>query len=227
MAPISVIIPVFREQAVINETIEAVRRLMGGDAAEIIVVDGGAERETLAAMRDTAAKRVFSEKGRGAQLNRGAAVAAGDILLFLHADTILPPSAFERIVEAMADEDCVGGAFDLSIDSPGAGFRVIETVANLRSRLTRIPYGDQAIFIRASLFRSLGGFAEIPIMEDVEFMRRIKRQGGRIIIFREPVLTSGRRWEEEGLLFGTLRNWSLVTLYLCGVPPERLARFYR
>jgi rSAM/selenodomain-associated transferase 2 len=227
MAPISVIIPVFCEQAIINETIEAIRRLRGGDAAEIIVVDGEAEGKTLAAIRDAAAKKVLSEKGRGVQLNRGAAIAAGDLLLFLHADTVLPPAALERIAEAMADEDCVGGAFDLSIASRGAGFRAIETVANLRSRLTRIPYGDQAIFIRASLFRGLGGFKEIPIMEDVELMQRIKRQGGRIVIFRELVLTSGRRWEKEGLLFGTLRNWSLRALYLCGVAPERLARFYR
>ena len=227
MAPISIIIPVFCEQAIINETIEAVRRLRGGDTAEIIVVDGEAEGETLAAIRDAAVKKVLSEKGRGGQLNRGAAIAAGDLLLFLHADTVLPPAAFERIAEAMADGDCVGGAFDLHIDSPGASFRAIETVANLRSRLTRIPYGDQAIFIRASLFRSLGGFKEIPIMEDVEPMQRIKGQGGRIVIFREPVTTSARRWEKEGLVFCTLRNWFLMTLYLCGVAPERLARFYR
>jgi hypothetical protein len=100
-------------------------------------------------------------------------------------------------------------------------------VANLRSRLTRIPYGDQAIFIRASYFRSIGGFKEIPIMEDVDLMRRIKRKGWRIVIFQEPVITSARRWEKEGLLFGTLRNWFLMTLFLCGVSPERLARFYR
>jgi len=224
---ISLIIPVFCEQAVINKTIEAVRRLRGGDTAEIIVVDGQAEVETLAAIGDATVRKLSSEKGRGRQLNRGAAVAAGDVLLFLHADTVLPPAAFERIAEAMGDEGCAGGAFDLHIDSPGAGFRVIETVANLRSRLTRIPYGDQAIFIRASCFRTLGGFKEIPIMEDVDLMRRIKRKRGRIVIFRESVITSARRWEKEGLVFCTLRNWFLITLYLCGVKPERLARFYR
>lgn len=224
---ISVIIPVFCEQAGINETIEAVRRLKGGEAAEIIVVDGGPGRETLAAIRDAKVRKVPSEKGRGGQLNRGAAIAGGDLLLFLHADTVLPPAAFEMIAGAMQDEGCVGGAFDLRIDSPGAGFRAIETVANHRSRLTRIPYGDQAIFLRASCFRSIGGFREIPIMEDVDLMRRIKRNGWRIFIFREPVTTSARRWEKEGLVFGTLRNWTLMALYLCGVKPERLARFYR
>ena len=224
---ISLIIPVFCEQAVINRTIEAVRRRRGGDSAKIIVVDGQTEGETLAAIRDTAVQKVFSEKGLGRQLNRGAAIAAGDVLLFLHADTVLPPVAFERIAEAMRDDGCVGGAFNLRIDSPRAAFRVIERAASLRSRLTRIPYGDQAIFIRASCFRTLGGFRDIPIMEDVDLMRRIKRKGGRIIIFREPVITSARRWEKEGLVFGTIRNWFLMTLYLCGVAPERLVRFYR
>ena len=174
---ISVIIPVFCEQAVINRTIETVRRLRDGDSAEIIVVDGQTEGETLAAIRDAAVQKVFSEKGRGRQLNRGAATAAGDVLLFLHADTVLPPAAFERIAAGMRDEGCVGGAFDLRIDSRRAGFRVIETFASLRSRLTRIPYGDQAIFIRAYCFRTLGGFKEIPILEDVDLMRRIKRKG--------------------------------------------------
>jgi len=224
---ISVIIPVFCEQAVINRTIETVRRLRGGDAAEIIVVDGQAEGETLAAIQDAAVQKIRSEKGRGGQLNRGAAIAAGDVLLFLHADTVLPPAAFERIAEAMGDEGCIGGAFDLRIDSPRMAFRVIERAACMRSRLTRIPYGDQAIFIRASCFRTLGGFKEIPILEDVDLMRRIRRERGRIVIFREPVLTSARRWEKEGLIFGTIRNWFLMTLYLCGVAPERLARFYR
>jgi rSAM/selenodomain-associated transferase 2 len=224
---ISLIIPVFCEQAVINETIEAVRRLRGGETAEIIVVDGGPGGETLAVIREATVRKVPSAKGRGGQLNRGAAIAGGDVLLFLHADTALPPAAFEMIAGAMRDEGCVGGAFDLRIGSPGAGFRVIETVANHRSRLTRIPYGDQAIFLRASAFRTLGGFRKIPIMEDVDLMRRVKKKGWRIFIFREPVTTSGRRWEKEGLLFGTLRNWTLMALYLCGVKPERLARFYR
>ena len=224
---ISVIIPVYCEEAIINRTIEAVRRLGGGETAEIVVVDGETEGETLATIRDTAVRKVSSEKGRGRQMNRGAAVATGDVLLFLHADTVLPPAAFERIADAMRDEGCTGGAFDLRIDSPRSGFRVIETVANLRSRLTRIPYGDQAIFLRASCFRTLRGFREIPIMEDVDLMRRVKRKNWRIVIFREPVTTSARRWEKEGLVSGTLRNWFLMTLYLCGVAPERLARFYR
>jgi rSAM/selenodomain-associated transferase 2 len=224
---VSIIIPVYCEQAVINQTIETVRSRIGGDAAEIIVVDGQAEGETLAVIRDGSVQKLSSEKGRGRQLNRGAAIANGDVLVFLHADTVLPSTAFERIAGVMRDEGCVGGAFDLRIDSRRMAFKVIERVASLRSRLTRIPYGDQAIFIRASYFRTLGGFKEIPIMEDVDLMQRIKRNGRRIAIFQEPVTTSARRWEKEGLVFGTLRNWFLMILYHCGVAPERLARFYK
>ncbi|MDA8125458.1 MAG: TIGR04283 family arsenosugar biosynthesis glycosyltransferase [Deltaproteobacteria bacterium] len=224
---ISVIIPVYREGETINATIGAVRGRRGGQNLEIIVVDGDGQGETLAAIGDPAVRKIRSEKGRGRQLNRGARAATGDCLLFLHADTRLPFAALEGIAAALADETCIGGAFDLRIQSPRLGFRVIERMASLRSRLTRIPFGDQAIFIRAAGFQSLGGFREIPLMEDVEFMRRIKRKGGKIAILREPVLTSARRWEKEGLLFGTLRNWLLLILYLCGVAPERLARFYR
>jgi rSAM/selenodomain-associated transferase 2 len=225
--PLSVIIPVYREQDRINATIGIIRRQKGGEAAEIIVVDGDANGGTVGVIGDTAVRKILSGKGRGSQLNRGAEAARGDCLLFLHADTILPPAALDRINEAMGAENCVGGAFDLHIDSSRWGFRIIEAAACLRSRLTRIPYGDQAIFIRTAYFNALGGFREIPIMEDVDLMRRIKRNGGRIVLFREPVMTSARRWVKEGLVFGTLRNRFLILLYLCGVAPERLARFYR
>jgi len=224
---VSVIIPVYREQGLINAAIEGVRRMSGGQNVEVIVVDGGPEGETIAVIRDPTVKTIRSEKGRGLQLNHGARSATGGGLLFLHVDTTLPPAAFEWIGEVLGNEAFVGGAFDLRIASPRRGFRVIERVANWRSRLTRIPYGDQAIFIRTAAFNSLGGFREIPIMEDVDLMRRIKQNRGRIVILREPVQTSARRWEQEGMVYGTLRNWFLILLYLCGVPPERLARFYR
>jgi rSAM/selenodomain-associated transferase 2 len=224
---ISVIIPVYREQAFINKTINNIHDLGSANARQIIVVDGQPEGETLAVILDSDVQKIRSPRGRGNQLNRGAVIATGDVLIFLHADTLLPTLAFELIVEAMRDEACVGGAFNLRIDSPKIGFRIIEKVANLRSRLTRIPYGDQAIFLRADYFRTLGGFKDIPIMEEVDFMRRIKRKGGRIVILQEPVLTSARRWEKDGLILGTLRNWLLIILYLCGVEPEHLAQFYR
>ena len=127
----------------------------------------------------------------------------------------------------MSDAFLSAGAFDLKIDKTGLPFRIIEKTASLRSRLTRIPYGDQAVFVRQSFFDRIGGFSPIPIMEDVELMRRVKQAGGRIGFVDRPVSTSARRWEKEGLLRCTFRNWLMMTLYLFGVPPERLVPLYR
>ena len=115
----------------------------------------------------------------------------------------------------------------MGIQSGRRVFRLIETGASLRSRITRVPYGDQAIFIRKDYFESIGGFSEIPLMEDVELMRRIKKGGGRIFIIPQKVMTSPRRWEKEGIVYCTLRNWTLITLYFLGVPPEKLTAFYK
>jgi len=223
----SVIIPVYREQANINRVIDRLRTRTLHDELEIIVVDGSSGAETLQAIKDAGVKKLISSIGRGRQQNAGAAGAAGDILIFLHADTILPDGALERVTDAMKDAACVGGAFDLVIDSERFAYLVIEKMASWRSRLTRIPYGDQAIFIRADYFRKMGGFKEIPLMEDVDLMRRIKKDKARIVILKDRVLTSARRWENEGVVFCTLRNWLLVLLYLAGIKPETLARFYK
>ena len=225
-AAVSIIIPVLNEQARIGEAIGRIRFL----------TDGGRRRSSS----PTATRRggpcgrsprapagVPLRAGRGRQLNRAAGVASGDGLIFLHADTKLPSDALVSIGNAFCDPTLAGGAFDLAIDSPRRFFRLIERVASIRTRLTRIPYGDQAIFLRRDWFRSLGGFREIPIMEDVDLMRRLKRSGGRIVILPEPVLTSARRWEQEGILYATLRNWTLVTLFLLGVDARLLARKYR
>jgi len=169
----------------------------------------------------------MAQRGRARQMNKGAVHAGGKILLFLHADTLLPEGALQRISALMEKGAVVAGAFELGIDSARPVFRIIEKAASLRSRILRIPYGDQAIFIRKDYFRALGGFREIPLMEDVELMRRIKKAGDRISIIPEKVKTSPRRWEKEGILFCTLRNWTLISLYFLGVSPERLAKFYR
>jgi len=223
---ISVIIPVFHEQAVINETLESLLAGRFEGAWEIIVVDGDSERTTLKALRDDRVLKAVSEKGRGKQMNQGALLAGGEIVLFLHADTEIPPDGLARICSAMRQSRYVGGSFDLGIRSHKRRFRLVERVASLRSRITRIPYGDQAIFLRREYFLSIGGFSDIPVMEDVELMRRIKHSGGKICILDERALTSARRWEQEGVLYCTLRNWILVGLYLLGVSPDRLARYY-
>ncbi len=171
--------------------------------------------------------KVRSPRGRGRQMNEGAGYATGDILLFLHADTELPLNALSLIGNAMQDGHYAGGAFDLAIKSPHPLFRMIEFSASLRSRITRIPFGDQAIFIRKDYFDTIGGYQDIPIMEDVEIMKRIRKKGDRIIIFRDRVATSSRRWDSEGIVRCTLRNWLLQALYPLGVSPHTLARFYK
>jgi len=145
----------------------------------------------------------------------------------LHADTILDAWAFQEIKSVfLIRKGIVGGAFDLGIDSPRSVFRIIEWASSLRSRLTRIPYGDQAVFINAGFFQKMGGFSCIPIMEDVELMSRIRKFGGKIHIISRKVQTSSRRWEREGVFFCTLRNWLLILLYYCGVSPTKLVKFY-
>jgi rSAM/selenodomain-associated transferase 2 len=223
----SLIIPVLHEASIIRDAVARIRMLDGGQTAEIIVVDGDPEGETLRAIPDGAVRKLLSEPGRGSQLNRGAQESSGEVMVFLHADTTLPPDALSRIREALRDETLAGGAFDLEIDSPRLIFRLIERVASRRSRITRIPYGDQAIFLRKVCFRNLGGFCELPIMEDVDLMRRLRRSGGRIVILPERVVTSARRWEKEGALYTTLRNWILVTVFSLGIDVKRLVRWYR
>ena len=222
---ISIIIPVLHEGAIINLTISNIFDLPYDGEVEVIVVDGNGE--TLSAIVKNEIRKILSKKGRAHQMNQGAVNACGDILLFLHADTELPKGALNAISSAMRKGDFVGGAFDLGIKSDRPIFRLIEAAASFRSRFTRTPYGDQAIFIRKQYFHSIGGFKELPLMEDVDLMRRIKRTGNKIYIISEKVRTSSRRWEKEGVIYCTLRNWVLITLYSMGIPAEKLIKFYK
>jgi len=224
---ISVIIPVLNESPGINEFIAQLRAQGPVDTVEIIVVDGDPAGSTIKAISHPDIVRAIAGPGRGVQMNAGAARASSDILLFLHADTFLPRNAFKRIRQALEDAEFAAGCFDLGIRSDRKLFRVTERYVALRTRITRIPFGDQAIFVRREYFERIGGYREIPIMEDVDLMRRIRGRGDVICVIPENVSTSARRWEKEGVLFTTLRNWMLQALYCCGVPPERLARFYR
>lgn len=159
-------------------------------------------------------------------MNTGAVIAAGEVLLFLHADTMLSHDALEQVFKAFEQDDVIGGAFDLGIQSERKIFRLIEKTASIRSRLTGIPYGDQAIFLEKRFFDRVGGFKDIPIMEDVELMLRIKKAGLKIKFVPRKVQTAPRRWEKEGIVYGTLRNWTLIILYLLGISPQRLKKFY-
>jgi rSAM/selenodomain-associated transferase 2 len=222
----SVILPVLNEATVINGTIDSISAASSVDNCEIIVVDGSPDGETVRALERKEVKTLTAGKGRARQMNAGAAAANGEILIFLHADTTLPRNAFHAISAALEKGNFVGGAFDLSIGSDRTAFRIIERAASFRSRITRVPYGDQAIFVRKKYFDAIGGFREIPLMEDVDLMRRIRKRGGRIRILPDRVQTSPRRWEKEGVFLCTLRNWMIRTLYHLGVSPERLVRFY-
>ena len=223
---ISVVIPVLHEQVLINDCIARLRDLGSDEMREIIVVDGDPDGDTLKAIEDGGVRRLSAGAGRARQMNVGAAAAEGDILLFLHADTRLPVDGFRRIADCMEEARFAAGAFDLGIGGEGIAFRIIEKVASFRSRVARIPYGDQAIFVRRAYFRSIGGFREMPLMEDVDLMRRIKRDGRAIFIIPEKLSTSARRWEREGAVRCTFRNWTTMLLYLLGVSPEKLAKRY-
>ena len=223
----SIIVPAFHEGEKIHDLIECLNRLDSDKNGEVIVVDGAHEKDTLGAIDRNHVIKISCERGRAKQMNAGAAVASGEVLIFLHADTELPVQALGKIHALMVRSGYVGGAFDLGIKSNKFTFRVIGKLASWRSRLNRIPYGDQAIFIRREYFNKIGGYKEIPIMEDAELMRRIKKSGNKIWIFHERAMTSPRRWEKEGVIYCTLRNWTLQVLFILGVSPHKLATFYK
>lgn len=224
--PISVIIPVYRDAAPLQRRLRQLMRPAVSRTVELIVVDGEENGGTLRAIRANGLKSVRAPRGRGIQMNRGAAIASGNIFLFLHADTLLPEGAPQAILEACKPPHIAGGAFTLGIDAPGKAFRVIEALVRLRTRLTRIPYGDQGIFIKKSVFHEVGGYPEIPIMEDVALMERMKHRGKKIALLPASVTTSARRWKKEGLVYCSLRNRILMLLFAAGMSPRRLARFY-
>ncbi len=218
---ISVIIPARDEEAGIGRVLD---RLAQEPVWETIVVDGGSTDRTRDMAQSHGARVVMSPAGRGRQISAGAAVATGDALLFLHADTLLPSGFSRHISDALNNPGISGGAFLLGIDSPGALFRMIEALANVRSRWLSRPYGDQAIFVDRGVFDRVGGFPKLPVMEDVAFVRRLKKLG-RVQIAPVAVSTSARRWLDHGVILTTLHNQSCLIAYLLGVSPERIARW--
>lgn len=225
---LSIIVPVYREGGTINDLIGHLLQLEMGSSAEFIFVDGdaGSTLREIHPGYHSLVRSMISSKGRGGQMNRGAEKARAENLLFLHADTRLPQDAIVKILSALELGDIVGGAFGLGIDTENPGLRMVARIATLRSRWTRIPYGDQALFFSRNGFRTLGGFPDWPLMEDVELMRRMKSKGWPIVMLREVVKTSPRRWEKEGLVYCTFRNWTLYLLYRMGISPWKLVRWY-
>ncbi|SDU28902.1 TIGR04283 family arsenosugar biosynthesis glycosyltransferase [Desulfobacula phenolica] len=224
---ISIIIPVLNEQEGINQAIEKIYQQDFSGTLEVIVVDGGKNGSTICCVKNKDVITVVSPLGRGCQMNSGARMASGNILLFLHCDTSLPEGGLNAVQTVMENLSVKAGAFDLSIAGRGFFYRMVEKTASLRSRITRIPYGDQAVFIRKNYFFDIGQYREIPIMEDVDLMVRIKQDKGRLKFINTRTSTSSRRWEQEGRIYGTLRNWAILTLFFLGVKPEKLAGVYK
>jgi rSAM/selenodomain-associated transferase 2 len=223
---ISVIIPVLNEAATIAATLAHLHQAAGTAAIEAIVVDGGSQDGTRDQVHSLGITVLTSQPGRAQQMNAGAAAATGTILLFLHADTRLPEGFPALVTRALAPVEIIAGAFALSIAGDLPGLRWVERLANWRSRVLQMPYGDQAIFLRAEHFRAIGGFSNQPIMEDYELIHRLRRQGN-IAIVPQPVLTSARRWQKLGVFRTTLTNQTIVAAYRLGISPQTLVTWYR
>jgi len=221
---ITVIIPTLNEAAHIPAALDLFFR--GPDVPEVIVVDGGSTDQTVDKARACGAQVLMASGGRAEQMNAGARVATGSLFLFLHADTLLPAGFQCAVRETLWLAGVAGGAFQFRLDRSTAGLRLVEKMTNWRARRLQLPYGDQALFMRAAMFREIGGFPAMPIMEDFEFVRRLRRRG-RICIVPEPAITSARRWQMRGVFKTALLNQIIIAAYYLGIPPSLLARWYR
>ena len=219
---ISVVIPTLNEAAILDSTLSRLAPQLDGH--ELLIVDGGSADDTRQIAEKYGAV-ISSQRGRARQMNAGAAIASGETLLFLHADVWLEPGAV-RGVEAAVAAGYVGGAFKQRIDGKNLLYRVIEFAANFRAQRLKVFYGDGGIFISRSLFHQIGGFPDLPIMEEVGFSRKL-RQLGKTALVTPRIHISPRRWEQNGIMRTTLINWLITLLYFCGVSPSRLAEMYR
>ena len=221
---LSVIIPTLDEEGSIDSCLRELLPLKG-QGHEVIVVDGGSRDDTVALAGKLADRVMSCESGRARQMNTGAGAARGDILLFLHADTRLPPDADRLMQAALAKSTSSWGRFDVRLTGRHWLFPIIAWSMNVRSRLTAIATGDQAMFMSRAVFHAVGGFPDIPLMEDIAMSKRLKRHG-RPSCLRGPVLASSRRWESHGVLRTVLLMWWLRASYALGVSPDRLVRRY-
>lgn len=225
MARLSIIMPVLDEGDAIAGALDALAELRGL-GVEIIVVDGGSQDATVQRARLRADHVLVAPRGRASQMNAGAAKASGDVLLFLHADTALPREAERLVLDGLARSRHDWGRFDVTIAGRHPMLRLIAFMMNLRSRLTGIATGDQAIFVKRDAFHAAGGFPDIPLMEDIALSKRLKRLS-RPLCLRERATTSGRRWEAHGVFRTILLMWRLRLAYFFGADPAALARRYR
>lgn len=221
---VSVIIPVLNERANIPAVIDSVRKAIA--EPEIVAVDGGSTDGSLGWLQQQPGiKLVCSERGKGLQQNAGARVASGDLFLFLHADCVLPENAGAMLSQVMEEPNIAGGCFLAQWNQNSLALRIIAFGMNLRTRIRKTSYGDQALFIRRTVFREVGGFPDWPLFEDVELVRRIKTQG-RFKTINSPVTMSARRFEAGGIVKGIFLVYFLQLAFLLGVSPARLKRWF-
>jgi len=224
MSKLSIIIPVLNEGDGIAAALDALAHLRAL-GTEVIVVDGGSRDATVERAQLRADRVVLAPRGRALQMNDGAERASGDVLLFLHADTRLPAEADRVVLNGLDRSRRVWGRFDVKIDGRSRLLPVVAWLMRLRSRLTGIATGDQAIFVRREAFQAVGGFPAVALMEDIAICKRLKRLG-RPLCLRACVTTSGRRWEKNGVLSTILLMWRLRFAYFLGADPKQLARQY-
>jgi rSAM/selenodomain-associated transferase 2 len=220
----SIIMPVLNEEAILEKHLIHLTRQCAQQNHELILVDGGSIDRTVS-IAQRYGHVLSSPRGRATQMNTGAAAATGDVLIFLHADTILPGDAFCAIEQALATPKVVGGAFRICLNCDRLPYKLVAFTTNLRSRLRTLFTGDQAYFIRTTSFKVVGGYPDQPLMEDLEIITRL-RKIGKVVLLPQYVTTSARRHEKIGLLRSVLFMWYLRTLYKFGVPPAQLQRMY-
>lgn len=222
---ISIIVPALNEADSIVSTLDRLKPFrMAGH--EVIVVDGSSEDETVNMATSRADKIINSVPGRAQQMNVGANQATGDVLWFLHADTLVPDNAIQLILHVFENQKNQWGRFDIRLSGKQLMLRLVERLMNLRSRITGIATGDQGIFVRREVFESVGGFAPIPLMEDLDISRRLKKCS-RPCCLNAKLITSSRRWEENGILRTVLLMWRLRLAYALGVRPDKLVNYYK
>lgn len=224
MPSISIVVPVLDEASTIASTLAALQGARR-EGAEVLVVDGGSRDATRAIAVPLADRVLQAPRGRASQMNAGAAAARGETLLFLHADTVLPPDAPALVARALEDGRRLWGRFDVAIAGSHPMLAVVSMLMNARSRWTGIATGDQAIFVRRAAFHAAGGFPQIPLMEDVALSRALKHATAPAAL-RDRVVTSGRRWERHGIFRTIVLMWRLRAAYALGADPHRLARRY-
>jgi rSAM/selenodomain-associated transferase 2 len=224
MSKLSIIMPVLDEGEGIAAALDALAALRAR-GSEVIVVDGGSRDTTVQQARPRADRVILASRGRAAQMNAGAKQASSDVLLFLHADTRVPADVDHVVLKGLEGSGRVWGRFDIKIDGRAPVLAVVAWFMNLRSRLTGIATGDQAMFVRRGAFQAVGGFPAIALMEDIALCKRLKRVS-RPLCLRELVTTSGRRWEKKGVLSTIILMWRLRLAYFFGADPKELARQY-